>query len=60
MRTRRLLLAAVALTTALGACKSRPRYGNTKHPTYPDAPTDGSVDAAPDGAAVTPPTEPTP
>lgn len=51
MRKRRLLLAAAALTTAMGACKPNRVYANTKRPSYPDAPTDAGVgDASPSDA----------
>lgn len=64
MRTRRLLLAAAALSTVLGACeKKRPiAYANSKMPQYPYAPIDAASDATPPeatdaGEPVTPPTE---
>jgi hypothetical protein len=60
MRKRRLLLAAVALSTVLGACEKKRRpiiYANQKSPMYPP---DAGVDpAAPDAPAeVTSPAEP--
>jgi hypothetical protein len=56
LRTRRLLLAATALTTSLlgvSCKKERPKYANDKRPMYsPDA----GVDAAPaDAGEATPP-----
>lgn len=56
MRKRRLLLAATALTTVLGACEKRQpiKYANEKGSRYPMAPLDAGTDAPPDGGEAPP------